>query len=194
MSSKTKQAEEKSKDNKKLLIVIIILLAVIIIGGAIILAFVLGKKSSQNPAVADGTSDTGSREVASSIRQIVDEENASSIYEQMRQEVAEGMFECDMSYEWTFKDGKSSSSDAYVANSPNNTHPIYFDVYIKDTDELIYSSPVLPVGTQWTDFKLDKPLEAGSYKCVCMYNLLKDVETQEVISSAGFVVNLNVLN
>jgi hypothetical protein len=112
----------------------------------------------------------------------------------MRQEVEEGMFECSMSTEWTFADGNAESKDAYVANSSNNTHPFYFDVRLDGSDEVIYSSPIIPVGGQLTNFKLDKPLSAGTYEAVCMYSLLKDEVSQEVTSAAGFVVTITVLN
>jgi hypothetical protein len=95
---------------------------------------------------------------------------------------------------WTFENGAAESRDAYVANSVNNTHPICFDVYLEDTEELLYSSPVLPVGTDLKNIKLDQELPAGEYKATVMYSLLKDVESQEEISSAGFVVTIKVQN
>ncbi len=193
MSGETRQSDGKSKDNKKLLIVIIIILAVLLVAGAIVLAFVLGKKSSEGTAgnIAD---DSNNRQVVSSTRLIVDQESATNAFEEMRQEVEDGMFECMMTFDWTFENGESESKDAYVANSVNNRKPLYFDVYLKDTDELIYSSPVLPVGTELTNIKLDTPLAAGKYKASCRYSLLKDEESQEILSSARFVVNITVLN
>ena len=192
MSGKTRQNEGESKDNKKLLIVIIIILAVLLVAGAIVLAFALGKKSSEN-SVSQNNGKEG-REVVSSVSQIADEYSATSVVDQMREEVKEGMFECNMNFEWTFDDGESASKNAYVLNGTNNTHPIYFDLYMQDTNELLYSSPVLPVGADLTNIKLDKVLPAGTYQTVCMYSLLRDEDSQEVISSAGFVVEVKVLN
>ncbi|MCR4617784.1 MAG: hypothetical protein K5669_06325 [Lachnospiraceae bacterium] len=194
MSGETRQNEEKSKDRKKLLIIIIIVLVILLVAGAIVLAFVLGKQSSQRNTDSVGDNTGGTRETVSSVRQVADEESAASVYEQMKQEVEEGMFECKMSFDWSFEDGNAESKDAYVENSTNNTHPIYFDLSLQDTGELVYSSPVLPVGTKLTNIKLDKPLPAGTYSAVCMYSLLTDEESQEVISSAGFVVNIEVKN
>ncbi len=193
MSGKTRQNEGESKDNKKLLIVIIIILAVLLVAGAIVLAFVLGKKSSERTA-NNNTDNSENRETVSSSRLIVDEESSINVYEQMKQEVEDGMFECMMTFDWTFENGESESKDAYVANSSNNRKPFYFDVYLKETDELIYSSPVLPVGTELTNIKLDKSLAAGKYKASCRYSVLKDEDSQEVLSTARFVVNITVLN
>jgi hypothetical protein len=102
------------------------------------------------------------------------------------------MFECQMSMTWTFADGTSESNDAIVVNSKNNTYPFYFDVTLNDTDELIYSSPVVPVGSQLANIKLDKDLDPGEYKATVMYSLLEDVESQALKSQAGFVITINV--
>jgi hypothetical protein len=65
---------------------------------------------------------------------------------------------------------------------------------MQDSGENVYSSPVLPVGAELTNFALDKELPAGTYQATVMYKLLSDEESQEEISSAGFVVNIQVLN
>ncbi len=189
MSSNTKnrpnaKKNEEKKDNKLVIILAIIfaIVAVVIVG---VVAFLLGRKESTN--------ETDGREVGGTVRTVVDEESAANVMDQMRQEVEEGMFVCNMSMKWTFENGSAESQDAYVSNSENNTHPIYFDVYLDGSDEPIYSSPVLPVGTEITNFKLDKVLEAGDYEATVIYTLLKDVESQEELSRAGFVIKLTVL-
>jgi hypothetical protein len=194
MSVATENKKDSENKNNKLIIIIIVLLAIIVLILVAIVAYLLGKGQS---TTAGGNSSVGEeprREVTGSVRTVIDESNAEDVINQMREEVAEGMFECKMSMKWTFEDGKSASKDAYVANSVNNTHPIFFDIYMNDTDELIYSSPILPVGTDLTDIKLDTELPAGEYKVTVMYTLIKDVETQEPISSAGYVITIKVLN
>ncbi len=185
----TAEKENKSKKNRVLLI-ILILFAIIVVALLAVIVFLLTRK----PEVADNPEVQPGREVSESVRTVVDESEAEDIMAQMREEVAEGMFECKMSMEWSFKDGASESKDAYVANSANNTHPIYFDVILDESGEVIYSSPVLPVGTDLTNIKLDKELPAGEYTATVMYTLIKDVETQEEISTAGFVVTIKILN
>lgn len=183
------EARTDEKKNNKIVIIVIAFFAVVVIALMGVIIYLLNRDGG------DGRRDVGTqRKVADSVRTVIDEDSASNVMEQMREEVAEGMFECQMSMTWTFADGKAESKDAYVANSVNNTHPIYFDVYMKDTEELLYSSPILPVGTNLTDFKLDQELPAGSYQATVMYSLLEDADSQEVISRAGFVVTINVLN
>lgn len=125
-------------------------------------------------------------------RNFVDRDNVDTIMEDMTEKVAEGMFECMMTTEWTFENGDSESPNAYVANVENNRYTIYFDVYEKESNELLYSSPLLPVGTEIRNIKLDKKLAAGEYKAVVMYTLV-DGDEQEV-SSAGFNITISINN
>ena len=190
MSSNTKnrpdaEKNEEKKDSK-LVIILSIILAIVVIALVGVIILLLSKKDAKDSIEG--------REIGGSVRTVVNQESADSVVEQMRQEVEEGMFACKMSMEWTFEDGASESSDAYVANSENNTHPLFFDVYIDGIDEPVYSSPVLPVGTEVVNIKLDKELDAGDYKATVMYTLLKDIETQEALSKAGFVIKIKILN
>lgn len=125
-------------------------------------------------------------------RNFVDRDNVDTIMEDMTDKVAEGMFECMMTTEWTFENADSESPNAYVANVENNRYTIYFDVYEEETNELLYSSPLLPIGTEIRNIKLDKKLEAGEYKAVVMYTLVDDDEQE--VSSAGFNITISVNN
>lgn len=183
------QSNKKEGGSGKLIIIIGIVVIVLLL--AVIIVLLLKKEPEQAQTAPEQP--TG-REVANASRIVLDEETAQSTIEEMRKEVEEGMFECSMSMDWTFADGNSESKDAFVENSSSNTHPIYFDVVLDGTDEVIYSSPILPVGSQLTNFKLDVPLEAGTYTALCKYTLLKDEEGQEPLSAANFVITISILN
>ena len=123
-------------------------------------------------------------------RDFVDQSNTDTVMEDIGDKVAEGMFECSMTTSCVFEDGKSESPNAYVANVENNLHTIYFDVYNSATDELLYSSPMLPVGTEIKNIKLDKELQKGEYDAVVMYTLVN--EENEEVSSVGFNITISV--
>lgn len=123
-------------------------------------------------------------------RGFVDETNTDTVMEDMGDKVAEGMFECNMTTSWVFEDGKSESPNAYVANVENNLHTIYFDVYDNATEELLYSSPMLPVGTELRNIKLEKELQKGEYDAVVMYTLVN--EENEEVSTVGFNITISV--
>lgn len=182
---------DQAKSAKRGYIIIIVFL-VIIVALVGVIAFLLGRNTGGSDTGTDtGNKDNG-RKVAESARVVLDEDSAANVMEEMRQEVEEGMFECNMSMTWTFDDGSAQSRDAYVANSTNNKYPFYFDVVLNDTKTLVYSSPILPVGAELTNFSLDYDLDPGTYKATVMYSLLRDADSQEVISSAGFVITINI--
>ena len=194
MSGTAKNGAEKKN---KLTTVIIIVLAIVVLALVAVVVFLLGrgdKPTAGDQQTASGETSAPRREVAGSARMVLSEESAQSVVDEMRKEVEEGMFECSMSFDWTFEDGESESKDAYVANSANNRHPIYFDVIIEDTNEVVYSSPVIPIGSQLTDFKLDKPLSPGKYRAICQYVLIDDEENQAEISRANFIIKITVKN
>ena len=125
-------------------------------------------------------------------RGFVEEDNADTIMGDMTGKVAEGMFECKMSTTWTFENADSVSTNAYVANVESNRYTICFDVYETDTNELLYSSPLLPVGTELHDVKLEKELSAGDYDAVVMYTLVD--ENNEEVSTVGFNITIYIVH
>ncbi len=129
-------------------------------------------------------------------KEVITEENYKQIMEDMENEVQEGYFETYMNTEWTFPDGTSETTDAVLGNSPNNNKPIRCEIMLADTDEVILSTGVLPVGVEMPPFKLDVDLDAGRYEAVCMVYLLDEEEdgTYADYSNAGFDVTIIVEN
>lgn len=127
---------------------------------------------------------------------VITEENYKQIMEDMENEVQEGYFETYMNTNWTFPDGNSETTDAVLGNSPNNKKPIRCEVMLADTDEVILTTGVLPVGAEMPPFKLDVDLDAGKYEAVCTVYLLDEEEdgTYTDYSNAGFNVTIIVEN
>lgn len=126
----------------------------------------------------------------------ITEENYRQIMEDMNDQVQEGYFETYMNTEWTFPDGTSETKNAILGNSPNNKKPIRCEVQLADTQEVIFTTGVIPVGAELPPFKLDKDLDAGTYEAVCMVYLLNEEEdgTYTDYSNAGFNVTITVEN
>ncbi|HBN55433.1 MAG TPA: hypothetical protein DD414_01540 [Lachnospiraceae bacterium] len=162
---------------KKIIVGSIVILLLVIIG---VLLFLLLRKEPEEDT-------TG---------YVLDEGNYQQIQGDMANEVAEGYFQTYMNTTWTFADGTSETQDAVLGNSPDNTKPIRCEVILEDTGEIVYKTGVLPVGAVLEPFKLDKDLDAGTYKAVCQTYLLKEQEngTYEDFSSAGFYVTIEVEN
>lgn len=170
-------------------VIIIIAFAVLLAALAVCIVLLLSKKEDSN----DIPMETRQRSEAEKAleRGFVSEDSADNIMEEMANKVADGMFECEMTMSWTFEDGNSTASNAYVANSENNLHTLYFDVYDNATEELLYSSPMMPVGTELREIKLEKELPAGDYSALVMYTLVD--ENYEEVSQVGFNITISIL-
>lgn len=125
---------------------------------------------------------------------VVTPDNVDEVIEEMEQTefVAPGSYQVTMNNTWNFPDGSSPSSNAYVENATANTNSVYFDILLADTEEVIYSSPILPIGSHLEDITLDKDLEAGNYDCVIKYTLID--ENGDDLSSVRVSMSIVVEN
>lgn len=178
----TDQKETAEKRRKLTTIAFVVLIVALVVCIVLLVAREGGRQEAETTAESS---------VATALeRGFVNESNAEEIISDMADKVAEGMFECRMTTEWTFEDGTSESPNAYVANVEANRNTLYFDVYEKSSNEVIYSSPMIPVGESISGIKLEKTLPAGEYDGVVMYTLV-DEEYKEV-STVGFNITISV--
>lgn len=150
------------KYNKKriiLLLVIIFVVLLVVAGLAAIMG--INNKQQLNYVSSDG-------------KYILDESKISSIHEVADDKVDEGMFEINMNTTWHFENGSKASDNAYVANSITNNSPIAFDIMLTDSQETVYVSPIIPLGSRINEIILDKKLSKGEYAAICTYHLLDD--------------------
>ncbi len=178
MSEQSTNTKKLSTTQRILIVGMVLILAAI---GAVGYFVLQNKPATVAPAPMAATPGSGNV--------VMDEGNASDVIADLKRKAEEGMFEVKMNTTWSFPDGKSPSTDAYVANSTANRLPIYFEVAL-DTGEVVYTSPELPVGSAVKDVVLEKPLAAGDYECVCTYHLLNEDKT--IRSSVSVVVRLHV--
>lgn len=162
MSGKSsEQTQETGKKNKKIIIagvlIIIALLAVIIV------LLMGGKKEEPQRNV------------------VVTRDNVDEVVDEMldKEYVEPGYYSASMNNVWHFAAGNTPSEDAFIENVEENTHDVYFDVFLADDEEkAILESPVLPRGSELKEITLDIPLDAGTYDCIMVYHLIdKDQNT-----------------
>jgi hypothetical protein len=156
---------------------ILILGAIIIICAAIVMIFVLTRDSEPEPV--------GTR--------VIDENNLAEITAEIEEKVAKGMFETHMTTTWVFPDGESPASDAVMGNSPNNNYPFWFELILPGTGEVIYTSSLLPLGSQIEEILLEKDLDAGTYSANLQIHMIEE-DGSEVESNMGFNITLIVEN
>lgn len=102
-----------------------------------------------------------------------------------------GYYTVTMNPTWHFKTGDSASYDAVVINAEDNTNDVYFDIVLEeDESQVLYSSPVIPLGGQLENIELDETLDAGIYNCVVIYHLVD--EEQNTLSTLRVTLQIVV--
>lgn len=125
---------------------------------------------------------------------VVASENVDEVIAQMQDEekTPVGSYEVTMNTHWTFSDGKSVSSDAFVENSTSNTNMVYFTINLDSDGDEIYHSPYLDLGAQLRDIALDKELERGDYNAIITYHLVDDDFNE--LSSVSMYMMISIEN
>lgn len=119
---------------------------------------------------------------------LVTKDNVEQVIDSMNKPVKDGEYEVKMNTKWIFK---GNSSNAFVENSKNNNRTIYFDVVLSGSNEIVYTSPYIPVGENIKNFKLDSKLEAGAYDAYVTYHLVDDKhkEVSNLSVAISFIIN-----
>jgi hypothetical protein len=124
---------------------------------------------------------------------VINPDNLADVEADIREKVEKGMFATHMNTVWTFPDGKSPSDDAVMGNSGANSYPFWFEVTVDG--ETVFTSDLLPVGTQIKEIILDKDLDAGEYAAVLSIHMVDDTNNNEPIeSNMGFNITLFIQN
>jgi len=177
-------SEQKADSPKNIKAVIVAGIAVIIILliVVIVLLFTRGGKEGK-----EESKEKAKRSV------VVTEENAEEIAEGLVEStyVPPGYFSANMTNVWDFQSGDSESENAYVANDKGNSNDIYFDIFLEEDETTpIYQSPVIALGGELKNIKLDVKLDAGTYPCILIYHLVD--EEQNTISTVRVGLTINV--
>lgn len=117
-------------------------------------------------------------------------ENIEEILALMQEPIEDGYYEARMNVDWVFDTSRTPSSNAFVANAESNTRTVFFDVTLDETGEVVYSSPLIPVGAQLTGFSLDADIPGGVHPAVVIYHLVDDDEN--VLSTVSVAIRLIV--
>lgn len=181
--------ENRAGANKGLIIICIVAVVIIVALIGVIVALMNSSKSGEN--IASEEPPAGEKRSILITEDNIDE-MADQILDESEREGVPLSYQVTMNSTWKFEDGQSASSNAYVANSVNNETPVYFDVIRNDTQEVIYQSPVIPLGEELDDIVLDVDLDAGDYECTLIYYLIDD--EQNVLTTVNMWLMVSVEN
>ena len=117
-------------------------------------------------------------------------DNIDEVRQMMEEPGPDAQYTVSMTTNWTFDTWQTPSSDAIVNNLESNSRTVYFDVTLRDTDELVYSSPYIPLGQALVDFALDANPGAGVHDAIVRFFLVDD--DNEVVADVAVSVTLTI--
>lgn len=119
---------------------------------------------------------------------ISDGRTQDEIIADLNNKVKESEINITMNSNPVFKDGKSAGN-LLIKNNEINNYPQMVEIYLKDSNKLVYKSGLIPVGKAIDSAKLTEDLDAGTYEAVaCFFNIVteKDENTgKELASKSG---------
>lgn len=181
MASKEGGTTQTQPKNSKMLKIALIAGALIIV---VLIGFIIYLVNAEQDKRREAVISSGSGTVISADDDIEDVKKA------MEEPVVAGSYEAVMNNKWHFENGGEASYDAYVENSTANEFTVYFDVILEN--EIIYTSPMIPVGYSISEIKLDKMLDKGDYSAIATYHLVD--ENEEELSTVSVGITLSIEN
>ncbi|MBQ8401951.1 MAG: hypothetical protein IJX14_08480, partial [Clostridia bacterium] len=97
-----------------------------------------------------------------------DEADTDKIIASLNEKVEEGMINISMNTSPNFRDG-TSEGNLMIVNEGINRYPQVVEITRNDTNEMIYKSGAIPVGSKIEHAKLSVDLPAGTYDCTAMF-------------------------
>ena len=154
--------------------------------------FLITRLASKPLSKEEARAQTGIVYDSSAVEGGWDNLSPEEIAEKLNEKVAEGMINISMNTAPYFEDGKAEGNVMIVNESINN-YPQQVEFIRNDTQEIIYQSKAIPIGSKIERAKLDVELPAGTYECTAMFHNL-DPETGNVIGTAGAIITITIKN
>lgn len=122
----------------------------------------------------------------------VSDEKTESAVADLNKQVEDGMITMSMNAEPSFDNG-SAKGNLLIENDKSNKHPQVVQIYRNDTNELIYTSSMIPVGQFINEDTIDVKLPKGDYKCTAYFNAV-DEKTGAKLGTSGANITIHILN
>lgn len=182
-----KHMKKESKNNSKTAIGIVIGVLLII---AIILGCLRGCNGDKPTNIPDNTG-PGIVYDDGAVVGGWDETDIDKIVEGLNEKVDEGMINISMNTSPSFANGTAAGS-LMIVNESINRYPQVVEITRNDTNDVIYKSGAIPVGSKIESAKLAAYLDPGTYECTAMfYNV--DPNTGNYLGCAGAIIHVTVL-
>ena len=120
------------------------------------------------------------------------EADIDEIKKGLNEKVEAGMINISMNTSPVFENG-SSEGNLMIVNETINNYPQKVVISRNDTDEVVYESAGIPVGSKIERAKLNVNLPAGTYECTAMFHNMNP-DTGESLGCAGAIITITVKN
>jgi hypothetical protein len=120
-----------------------------------------------------------------------DERDEQEIIDELNRKVEEGYINISMNTNPVFANG-TAQGNLMIVNDTVNNYPQVVEIIRNDTEEVIYTSGGIPVGSKIVNAALDVDLPAGTYECTAMFHNA-DPETGSYLGTAGAIITITVL-
>jgi hypothetical protein len=184
MSQMNKPANKNPNNSKYKAAGLVILILLIIAAALLIFKSCTGEE-------APDPSPSGIVYDASAVKGGWDEADTDKIIDSLNEKVAEGMINISMNTSPIFANG-SSTGNLMIVNESVNRYPQIVVITRNDTEEVIYTSGAIPVGSKIEEAKLDVDLPAGTYDCTAIFNNV-DPDTGAYLGCAGAIISITIL-
>ena len=170
----------------------LVVLAVVGLAAALTLGIFTAVRMLRKPAASKDDSKTGIVYDDSAVEGGWDNLSPEEIAEKLNEKVAEGMINISMNTAPYFENG-TAEGNVMIVNEAINNYPQQVEFIRNDTQEVIYQSKAIPVGSKIERAKLDVVLSAGTYECTAYFHNL-DPETGDIIGTAGAIITITIKN
>lgn len=151
--------EQKDNKKKKRRLLILLLLLFVALGSFFSFYFF-----RETPKVVSGLPD-----VEQNLEKMTDEE----MLKFMQSEVDKDNFNINLKHEITVSK-ESNIAQLAVKNKPTNAYSIQVEYLLKEGNERIYKSGLIPANRQLMEAKLSKKLSEGNYEVMIIYTIFDD--------------------
>ena len=118
-----------------------------------------------------------------------EDEDTEAITADLDQKVAEGMMNISMNTAPVFQNGRGN---VMIVNESSNRLPQVVEILRNDTEEVIYTSGAIPVGSKIETAVLTTAMAPGTYECTArFYNV--DPDSGQRTGCAGAVITITVM-
>ena len=112
--------------------------------------------------------------------------------QELQQQLDETMIAFSINASPVFASG-SAEGNLMLENPEHNAKLLVAEIYLDDTQELIYQSKAIPAGAYIENAMLDKVLEPGEYQATAYFKAYRE-DDRSFIGQAGAAIKITVLS